>query len=145
MVSWKAGSRQRRPAQETLGFFGAFVAEDGVQKVPFKIHENRKWHPNQTFHKNSALGPSRNGSRERFWQNMKKQWKHYQKINCFSWSKTSENKLKNIFFFLILGHSNKQWKNDPKRVPKSHPKSIENDHGALKDRFIARFGLILEK
>ena len=49
---------------------------------------------------------------------------------------------------LILGHSEKQWKNYPKRVPKSRSKSFENDHWAVKVRFIHRcyrFGPLSKK
>ena len=47
--------------------------------------------------------------------------------------------------FLIFGHSQKCWKIDAKRDPRSHGFGYKIDHWALKGRFIACFGLILDE
>ena len=74
MVSWKAGSRQGGPARETLGLFGAFVAENGVQKVPFENPEIKNGTEIKLFIKVQHLDPLKTlpGSGfENTWKSMK--------------------------------------------------------------------------
>ena len=62
MVSWKAGSRQGRPAQESITAKFRICGRTWCPKGAFlKIPKTEKGTPKQTFYKRSALGPSKNG------------------------------------------------------------------------------------
>ena len=91
----------------------------------FETHENRKWHLNPTFHKSSALGPSKNGPGERFWKKMKNLWKHDWKINGFWWSKTIE-KLWKTNTFLDIRSFTKTMKKRCQRGPQKSCFWIQN-------------------
>ena len=120
VVSWKAGSRQgRSPYFEVLQFLAPAWAKRSSKGCLFENHENRKWHPNPTFQKSSALGPSKNGPQERFWKNMKNRWKNDRNINGFGWSKTIEKYWKTNTF-LDFRSFKKRWQNDTKGDLKSH-------------------------
>ena len=71
MVSWKAGSLPGRVLEESSAPKTSFPDENDVQQNHFGNPENRKGHPQTTFYKSSALGPSKNSPQEQFWKNMK--------------------------------------------------------------------------
>jgi hypothetical protein len=53
--------------------------------------ENLKWHQNRPVEARSAPGPSKNGPRERFWNNLKNQWNFDRKMRGFWLSKTIQS------------------------------------------------------
>ena len=120
MVSWKAGSRQGRPARDTLRLFGASVAENGVQKVPFwkwmKIENGTKI---KLFVKVQHLDRLKTVPGSGFEQT----WKFDAKSIAKSMVSDGPKPLKSIekqTFCLILGHSQKRLKNYAKGDLTSH-------------------------
>ena len=103
MVGWSTARVIR-----TIFCFGC-LGETVVQRVPFENHKNKEWYPKPAFCNSSALGPSKNEPWERFWNNMKNQWKNNRKINVFWWSKTIEKYL-NTNSFLKFWSSTKTMK-----------------------------------
>ena len=81
---------------------------------PFENHENRKWHPKQTFYKSSALGPSKNCLGERFWKNYEKE---IEQSIVFDGPKPLKS-IEKQTFVLIFVHSEKNWKKDAKGTSK---------------------------
>ena len=120
MVSWKAGSRQGRPAQESSVTKFSFLQKMVSKRYLFENHKNRKWHQHQTFHKSSALGPSKDGLGERFWTNMKNRWTINRKISIVFDDPKPLKSIEKQTLFLISGHSQKRWKNDARGDLKSH-------------------------
>ena len=93
--------------------WAACYAKMVPKRCLFEKPENRRWLPKTTLYKSSALGPSKNDSRERFWKNMKKQWNNYRKINVFLILQNNWKVLKNkyVSWFWVIP------KDDEKDMP----------------------------
>ena len=139
MVSWKAGSRtKRQPAFFLLLPWRPSTRKWCPKGAFLKIMKIENGTKIQLFIKVQHLDPLKTVLGSGF----EKTLKTTKKLSGNQWFLMVQNNwkvLKNKHFLLILGHSKKQWKNYLKRVPKSNPKATQNDHWAVKVRFIHRY------